>query len=734
MHDAPSNSPINDAPVRRPDDDRYGIDALAQALARALRSTPAPEGLTLGITGPWGSGKTSLISLLRYHLNSDGPNITVCDFSPWWFFGAEALTRGFFEVLGSALAQDGPSEGAQDARRVLGAIWRRVRSFGNTAAALGDTVAGLGAAAAGFPAVLPAGSFARDLLPDGTPPETGEESLSADFARLAGLLRMRERRILIVIDDLDRLDPDEALTVLRLIKSVGRLPNVIYLLAYDHAVLRDHLRRRFGERAGASIEKIVQLSYEVPAPTPHQMAGALWDDISRFFPAIANGPRAMEIMLHCVRPCLRQPRDVARLTNAIRVGWPGLESDANGPDFIAMEALKIAFPTVYGALRGNPEVVCGVIGIGQSADGDANRGQALEELLLGDVPMPDRAAVKDALGFIFPTLMEAWSPMGRTLGPRDQQKAQRRVCVRECFDAYFRLAPGPDVLSSGEATVLLSHIDDSAHVLSVFRDAIASQRRPDGQSRVPLLLEELAARVDAIPAQSRWQLLRCLGEIADEFDLPEDRQIGAWTPGNLALLERLLIRVFRDETDPVQRAALLESLVPTAALGWLIWLTYAVCAQHASLNVEGKRADVPLVSEPKAAELRAAALTAIRTRANGGRLDKLPLDKIHHALHAWANWAADDGLEARQWTDTVMNDRDGVILLCRAFLTQVRNTNMVTGVGTNVPTVDRKAVSRVCDFGRLLREAASLRESGALPDAERGIVDLFLSVAPSSQT
>lgn len=46
-------------------------------------------------------------------------------------------------------------------------------------------------------------------------------------------LAEQPRRFPVVIDDIDRLSPDEALLIFRLVKSAGRLPNVMYLLVYD---------------------------------------------------------------------------------------------------------------------------------------------------------------------------------------------------------------------------------------------------------------------------------------------------------------------------------------------------------------------------------------------------------------------------------------------------------------------------------------------------------------------
>lgn len=51
----------NDTPIATPEDDRFGIDPFAQALARAISDMPTPKGAVIAVNGPWGSGKSSVL-------------------------------------------------------------------------------------------------------------------------------------------------------------------------------------------------------------------------------------------------------------------------------------------------------------------------------------------------------------------------------------------------------------------------------------------------------------------------------------------------------------------------------------------------------------------------------------------------------------------------------------------------------------------------------------------------
>jgi len=90
----------NDTPIATPEDDHFGIDPFAQALARAISAMPAPEGVVIGVNGPWGSGKSSALNLILYHLEPliKEKKLKVVRFSPWWLSSTAAGTVNLASV------------------------------------------------------------------------------------------------------------------------------------------------------------------------------------------------------------------------------------------------------------------------------------------------------------------------------------------------------------------------------------------------------------------------------------------------------------------------------------------------------------------------------------------------------------------------------------------------------------------------------------------------------------
>lgn len=212
----------NDLPISEPEDDRFGLNPFAQSLAASIVGMAAPSGAVLAVNGEWGSGKSSAINLIKHHLKPsiDDGKLVLVPFNPWWFAGADALTLAFFQELSKAIGPSLPDK----LRKSIAVMGQGVSAVGAVAGALANLKApGLGEVISGATGVF--GKLAAN-----------DTTVEEQHAKISKALQAQTKRFLVVVDDIDRLNPDDALTLFRLVKSVGRLPNVIYLLAFDRKI------------------------------------------------------------------------------------------------------------------------------------------------------------------------------------------------------------------------------------------------------------------------------------------------------------------------------------------------------------------------------------------------------------------------------------------------------------------------------------------------------------------
>ena len=150
-------------------------------------------------------------------------------------------------------------------------------------------------------------------------------------------------RILVLIDDLDRLDPHDAIEVLRLVKAVADFPGVMYLLAYDRNALADAIERnRQVSDGNAYMEKILQFSFKVPPLEPFRLRQWLRHEIEKLFPNEVEyeTERAQAVLDVWAGRLLNTPRDVKRLLFAVYVIWNDLKSRVDLLDLIWLQMVK----------------------------------------------------------------------------------------------------------------------------------------------------------------------------------------------------------------------------------------------------------------------------------------------------------------------------------------------------------------------------------------------------------
>ncbi len=208
---------FNDAPILSPEHDLFGIDTFAQALAKSIIGMKSPIGSTIALNGPWGSGKSSAVNLIRHHIKNEVENgkLELIDFKCWWFRGEEALTLAFLQELNATLNK---SLG-EKAKKLIPRIGKTLLQAGPVIGFAANLFTG----GLGGELLTTSMGFAERFFSEG-------ESIEKLFRELSKALDEQNKRFLVLIDDIDRLTPDETLLVFRLIKSVGRLPKVMYLL------------------------------------------------------------------------------------------------------------------------------------------------------------------------------------------------------------------------------------------------------------------------------------------------------------------------------------------------------------------------------------------------------------------------------------------------------------------------------------------------------------------------
>jgi hypothetical protein len=703
----------NDTPICDPQDDQFGVSPFAQAIARSIEKLTAPEGTVIALTGPWGSGKSSVVNLIRYHLKQaeEAESLKIIAFNPWWYPNEDAATRAFFQslyvVLGKRLTERG--------RTIILSLGKKLLSSGNLiSTAVNLFTFGFG----GKIAETVSGAAAEMIKTD----RTAEQ----DYHVLADELRKQTTRFLVIIDDIDRLAPDQALAIFRLVKSVGRLPNVIYLLAFDRTLAERTLEERYPADRHF-LEKIVQAAFEVPLPDPTLLHEAILNAVLAFaqHPQDDEGVRFRNVLADVVNPLITLPRDLVRYMGSIAVSYAAIGEEVALADLLAIEALRLFRFPVYQAIQAHRAMLCGL--------GDNLRsGKETQAAYEGIFPAAaetdlEREQLRRALRRLFPRLDSIWGNMRYDTSSANAWRTERRICDPGCFSAYFRLVLGSDVLPRGLMNELIAKVDDRDFVQSFFRKRARATRR-DGRSEVPLVMQELLGASDRISSEKVPVFIASMFAIMDDLDLERDEEHGLGSRStNYQRMHWLLHVLVLERFDQQDRSYLLQTALQGASLGWTIDLTRRV---HSEYQPRGHERPAPptqrLVNAATSNALVAAALKRIREAAASGEL----LKKRHllHDLFRWRDFAG-GGDEVRTWSDAILGDDAFVLRMIDA----VTSTSWVTSLGFDdmgdrvsqgVPHVQLDGLEAILDVHRFLRRVEEV-ESSLVGEREKHIVARF---------
>lgn len=487
-----------DRPIGVPRDDRFGLAVIAERVASAIREQSAGNGLVLGIEGAWGSGKSSLIALIVKLLKGgDGDSVAIVDFAPWLVGDRDQLLVSLFEELSRSI--DAIAQAGGDSTGVTVAAARSAADqLRRYATYLGPAGKLVGVAGLALPGMGVAGKIMEGLAAAAAQNVEGP-SLSSRKAAIEKALSELERRIVVVVDDVDRLDPLEVAELLRLVRSVADFPNVTYLLCYDGERLARAVTSAVGVDDGrAYLEKIVQLELTIPRPETFALRRMFSDGLATF--AACDGERGQRLA-HVIDRLggrfFKTPRVVNRVLDALRFYWPAIKGQVDLADLVWLRILAAGAPATYRWVEEYVDV-CAAVATGRATVDSEERtefGRRLDVALEADGLSWE--ATRRELHLVLPAM--GWSAGneqrgdGRIFNNAGQESgtAARRLASPDHARLYFALARLPGSVDLADIDALLSAAQKSREAANGVLAAMAEERGPTGDSKAERMLDQL---------------------------------------------------------------------------------------------------------------------------------------------------------------------------------------------------------------------------------------------------
>lgn len=520
-----------DNPITRLEEDALGRVKPASSFAEQIITLDSSEGMVVGVLGPWGSGKTSFVNLSQSFIKESG--ITVLEFNPWMFSGADQLVQSFFIELSAQLKM----------RPDLAEIGKLIEDYG-------DTFSGLG----WLPLVGPWIERSRvvtDLIAKAL--QRKKEGVRSSQNKVRQSLKKIDKPIIVILDDIDRLSTQEIRDVFKLVRLTANFPNIIYLLAFD----RYRVEQALGEQGIPGrdyLEKIFQIAIDLPAVPDHVLNAQVFKAIDAALEGIENPGHFdsdlwPDVFIEVIRPLIRNIRDVRRYAAAIH----GTVKDIGGQvalvDVLALEAIRVFLPDVFHALHSSVDGLTTTSGgYGYGCEPPELKNQIDKLVAKGG---EHEESIRNLIWRLFPG---GERHLGGSHYGGDWSKRwlrERRVAHKEVLRYYLERVVGEELQAFSDAEIAWSLITDKAE-FEAYLKSLPIERIQD-------VISSLEAYEDNFAEQ---HVVPGTVVLLNLLPLLPDRQRGMFDLDARLVVGRVVYRLVRALKEPEAIEAAVKKILP----------------------------------------------------------------------------------------------------------------------------------------------------------------------------
>ena len=331
-----NNNHFPDEPITDESQDLLGRGKFIDDLYHQIISYPFQNSFVFGLYGSWGEGKSSVLELLTNKLSNNN-SVIVFRYSPWYFSSESAVIKSFYDGLYDSLNQQ---YFIPNIKHIFSKYQKLLSS--------GIKLTGLNI----------------DF-------NVGQDSLDTLRQKISNWIDLLDKKIVILIDDIDRLqDKNEIYQIFKIAKLSGRFKKTIFVLSLDKAIIESYLKDDISKDV-SYLHKIIQSPIRLPAIEQ--------DDIDKFlyfsYPKLGHISAIDHLfeVLHIddkrikdfdneftilynsdLKKLFPTLREAKRYLNAIYATLPVIKDEVNLYDFMLIEMIRVFYYDVYTDIWSNP--------------------------------------------------------------------------------------------------------------------------------------------------------------------------------------------------------------------------------------------------------------------------------------------------------------------------------------------------------------------------------------------
>ena len=672
----------SDAAIRNVNDDKYGYSYIAEGLADSVINVNDIDGLVIGIEGQWGSGKTSLLNLLINNINSRKiSKLHTLKVSPWMGGDTLSIVASLLIPVASIINEIELSQKSH----INQLSEKGIEAVSNTGKELFKYIQKTSGAASTFLEIasmaIPGMGIASKIVEGIGRLPSIENGLTIDEEKEKISRKIKELglRFIVMIDDLDRLEPKQAVEVVRLVKSVANFSHFTYVLCYDKKILSHAVEKGLEVKDGSRfLQKIIQVAFTIPLPEVFDLRNDLKGKLIELYLKNNNNQDMKNEMLDDFNQIidkygekLTTPREVKSVSNALEFHYHHISKNIYYPDICFLFLIKTTNPALYdwieNYLRNRSVLVTRHAHIAEEER--KNIGSLLKALL------PDERFSSNNSPYyisdIIPGISNTKEPERAVFSQVEEDKenkllAQQRLCSTAHYRFYFAFAAPKNVLSEERIKHLLNLAENDIFKLKIELLKMVSAPSISGRTWFEYIIDRInKGFVSELNKKQIMGLLTFFFDYADEvyYEFSKRRNLLGMNDLNINEKVNILFHELKKHTEYYEFAS--KIIIQGKAKNWIVGAYFRECLwDHGIVGNRPSYSENKIFQQDEIIELRQ---KLIEKTANTTLDNLLELHFPSAFLYGWADITGYD--KAKEWINIACkNDEEmlDVLLILRS--------------------------------------------------------------------
>lgn len=673
-----------DRAIKSEKEDLLNRSGFAMELASSLSSWNEDDSLVVSLYGNWGDGKTSTKNmLLEAIVKIKGKNVEVLEFNPWQWTQGEKLSSSFFHELKRLLNKrkktnqalikklEKYSEYLEIGKDVFGKVSNDSKDIGTvlslvlaytsfkTEGWISNFLFGLGITSLAVTHLSWAINTITRLLKLNEKTHTLEDLKK----ELSDELRKNDKTFLVIIDDIDRLNPEETKQVFTLIKGNADFPKLIYLTMFQRDIVEKSLEINGIYSGRDYLEKIIQVGIDlpyVPEAGIHKILFSKLDEALSLHGGLKHFEEARwrQLFNEGIASYFKNLRDVNRFLSSFLFQLGSLykqnELEVNFIDLVGIEILRLYEPEVYKTFFDNKEILTSSPSTGYTRNGDEERKSKIINIL-EKATMDKKEQVQQVLEVLFPNIRDAWSNYHVTVS--NEHFVNLQVCHPDRFNRYFSFFLTEKDFSEYEFQRFLDATSDEQELKALFK-------KYESENRLNAFVDKLEYYKQAVPATNANPFLKTIFALGDTVD-SEYKGLMQFSP--FTTLERIVIWFLKKkEFNEIRGEVYKKAISETNGLTLPVFSLF----DEYQRRKEDQYPDLFSMKPEEKEEAKGLLLEKIHSFKNTNEFKESP--QIARILSIWKHFEPDDVIS---WINEYTKTDEELLSFCRRLVFKSYSTS-----------------------------------------------------------